>query len=216
MKIAVLGTGIVGRTIGSKLVVLGHDVMMGSRTSDNETATTWAKDNNARAATFADAARDAEVIFNCVNGVNTLEAFATIATEDLDGKIVIDVANELDVADGKPMSLASATNSLGQKLQDAYPEAKVVKSLNTMSCFVMVEPARVPGHHNVFMSGNDAGARTVVRDLLSSFGWKDSSIIDLGDIESAVGPEMYMSFWLSIFLSGNGADDAMFNTMICN
>jgi len=215
MDIAVLGTGIVGQTIGTKLVELGHNVRMGSRTATNETAIKWAQENNASSGTFNESVENSEVIFNCVNGTKSLEALSSIGSQNLDGKVLIDVANELDVVKGKPVSLASAQNSLAQKIQDAYPKLKVVKSLNTISCFLMVDPHKVSDDHSVFISGNDSSAKEITLDLLQSFGWKPECILDLGGIESAIGPEMYMSFWLSLYLSGNGADNALYNVKVC-
>src|SRR5215510_99790 len=132
MKIGVLGTGMVGRAIGSKLVALGHDVMMGSRTVDNVQATTWVKTAGARSAagTFADAAAFGELVFNCTQGATSLAALRAAGATNLDGKIVVDVANVLSPE--KPPS-----ESLGEQIQKAFPRAKVVKTLNTINCEVM-------------------------------------------------------------------------------
>ena len=103
---------------------------------------------------------------------------------DLAGKILIDVANPLDFSGGMPPTLTPCnTDSLGESLQREFPNAKVVKTLNTCNCKVMVDPARVPGEHDLFICGNDAGAKDQVRTLLREFGW--TSIIDLGDITNA-------------------------------
>jgi predicted dinucleotide-binding enzyme len=216
MKIAILGTGIVGKTLGTKLIELGHDVCMGSRSPDNDEAIAWAKDAGEHAGygTFNDAANGAEVLFNCTSGTHSIEAIRSIAEENRDNKILIDVANELEVVDGQPRSLASANSSVGLNIQKAFPELKVVKSLNTMKCTIMVEPNLVPGDHLVFISGDDADAKNVVRTLLQEFGWKHDNIFDLGGIETAVGPEMMMAMWLATWQSGNVPDDASFNWAI--
>ncbi len=214
MKIAVLGTGMVGQSIGTKLVELGHEVTMGSRSADNAKAREWASATGGKVATFNDAADGSDVLFNCTNGQNSIAAISSIDQSRREGKVLIDVANELAVQGDKPGSLASATNSLGAKLQAAFPEMKVVKSLNTLNCSIMVDPSLVPGSHNIFMSGDDAAAKTTVRTILESFGWKPDAILDLGGIESAVGPEMFMSLWLNIFLSGNGGEHATFNIAV--
>src|SRR5262245_9378853 len=135
MKIGVLGTGMVGNAIASKLVALGHDVMMGSRSADNVNATTWAKSAGAQATagTFADAAAFGELVFNCTQGANSLVALKAAGAANLDGKIVVDVANVL--SQEKP-----ASESLGEQIQSAFPRAKVVKTLNTMNCALMVNP----------------------------------------------------------------------------
>lgn len=203
MKIAVLGTGIVGNTIGSKLVSKGHDVMMGSRSSDNPKAAAWVASagSNASQGTFADAARFGEVIFNCTSGAGSLEAMKLAGAENLRGKIVIDVANPLDFSQGFPPSLSVCnTDSLAEQIQQAFPEARIVKALNTMNCNVMVNPGLVPGDHNVFVGGNDQEAKeAVIGYLIDWFGWRRENIIDLGDITSARGTEMMLPIWIRLF-----------------
>jgi hypothetical protein len=201
MKIAVLGTGMVGNTIGSKLIALGHDVMMGSRTATNEKAQKWIKEqgHNASAGTYADAAAFGEIIFNCTNGQGTLEALNMAGKNNLDGKVLIDLANPLDFSKGFPPSLTIVnTDSLAENIQRAFPDVKVVKTLNTMNCTLMVNPSLVPGDHTVFLSGNDAHAKDVVKGLLQTFGWKDKNIIDLGDITTARGTEQLLPVWVRL------------------
>lgn len=210
MKIAVFGTGMVGDTIGSKLAELGHNVMMGSRTADNEKAKAFvAKHNNgANAGTYAEAAAFGEIIFNCTAGVGSVEALNMAGEKNLNGKIIVDIANPLDFSKGMPPSLAIVnTNSLGEEIQKAFPQSKVVKALNTMWCGLMVNPAMINGgDHNTFVSGNDAGAKEKVKELLQSFGWAEKNILDLGDITKARGTEMYLPVWLSIYgATNNGA-----------
>ncbi|HMS24419.1 MAG TPA: NAD(P)-binding domain-containing protein [Acidimicrobiia bacterium] len=214
MRIAVLGTGIVGQTIGKKLVELGHEVAMGSRTATNEKAAQWATETGGQTGTFDEVSIGVEVIFNCTNGEKSLEALSSISPGNLDGKVLIDLANELEVVNSKPRSLASADNSLGAKIQNAFPNLRVVKTLNTVNTMVMVNPSLVPGYHNIFMNGDDDSAKTVVRELLESFGWPTEAVLDMGGIDNAVGPEMLMAFWLTVFLSGNGAPNANFNIAI--
>ena len=111
----------------------------------------------------------------------------------------MDVANPLDFSKGMPPSLwVCNTDSLGEQIQRAFPDSLVVKTLNTMNCEIMVDPARVPGDHTVFVSGNDQGAKTQVKQLLGTFGWGDGQIIDLGDITTSRGPEMYLPLWLEL------------------
>ena len=201
MKIGVQGTGMVGTAIATKLVGLGHEVMMGSRTADNEGAAEWvsATGPSARQGSFADAAAFGELLFNCTNGVGSLDALRSARPEDLVGKVLIDVANALDVSQGMPPSLSvSNTDSLGEQIQRAFPDTRVVKALNTMNCEVMVDPAKVPGEHDVFVCGNDEAAKADARDLLESFGWQADRIIDLGDITSARGTEMYLPLWIRL------------------
>lgn len=207
MKAAVLGTGMVGDTIGSKLIELGHSVMMGSRTKENEKAKAFVEKlhGKASAGTFADAAAFGEVIFNCTSGAGSLEALKLAGEENLKGKILVDISNPLDFSKGMPPSLSIVnTNSLGEEIQKTFSEARVVKTLNTMWCGIMVNPAMINGgEHHVFISGNDASAKDQVKTLLKSFGWKDSKILDLGDIRTARGTEMFLPLWLGIMGARN-------------
>jgi 8-hydroxy-5-deazaflavin:NADPH oxidoreductase len=201
MKIGILGTGIVGNTIASKLVALGHEVKMGARSASNEKAAEWVKRAGARAShgTFADAAAFGEIVFNCTQGTASLEALQAGGQKNLAGKILIDIANPLDFSKGMPPSLFDGnTDSLGEKAQRALPQTKVVKALNTCNCYVMVDASRIPGDHDTFVSGNDAEAkRQVTRILTEWFGWKH--VIDLGDISTARGTESYLPLWLRLF-----------------
>ncbi len=200
MKIAILGTGMVGSTIGSKLVQLGHEVKMGSRTADNPKAADWVQANGEKASqgTFATAAAHGEIIFNCTQGMVSLEALKMAGEENMKGKILIDVANALDFSKGMPPTLSVCnTTSLAEQIQLAFPGVKVVKSLNTVNCNLMVNPKLVPGDHDIFLSGDDSGAKAQVAELLKKgFGWK--SVIDLGDISTARGTEMLMPIWLRL------------------
>ena len=209
-KIAVFGTGMVGDTIASKLVALGHNVMMGSRTKDNEKAKAFVDKHNgkAKAGTYADAAAFGEIIFNCTAGTGSVEAMKMAGENNLSGKIIIDIANPLDFSKGMPPSLSIVnTNSLSEEIQKAFPDTKVVKTLNTMWCGLMVNPAMINGgDHNVFISGNDASAKDEVKEILKSFGWNDKNILDLGDISTARGTEMWLPLWLRIWgATNNGA-----------
>jgi predicted dinucleotide-binding enzyme len=203
MKVGVLGTGMVGRAIAGKLVEVGHQVMMGSRTADNEHATTWAGQAGERGSngTFADTAAFGDVLFNCTGGMVSLAALEAAGEENIGDKVVVDVSNALDFSNGMPPSLSVAnTDSVGEQIQRRFPRARVVKSLNTMNCAVMVGPQRVPGYHNVFVSGDDDGAKQSVRELLHQFGWPEDAVVDLGNIKSARGAEALVLFW--VFLRG--------------
>jgi predicted dinucleotide-binding enzyme len=192
MKIGVLGTGMVGQTIASKLVALGHDVMLGSRTADNASATTWAKAAGAQGhvGTFGDTAAYGELVFNCTQGASSLAALRMAGAANLEGKIVIDVANVLSPGGPGP-------ESLGEQIQKAFPGAKVVKTLNTINCALMVDARQLRESHTVFLSGNDASAKKTVRELLEAFGWTD--IIDLGDIATARATEGYVPLWACLW-----------------
>jgi predicted dinucleotide-binding enzyme len=212
MKIAVLGTGIVGQTLAGKLVSLGHDVTMGTRDVKKALATSgtdnfgrpafgqWIPGHPAiKVATFADAASSAEFIINAINGMGSLNALEHAGHENMKDKILLDVSNPLDFSHGMPPSLwVCNTDSLAEQIQRAFPETKVVKSLHTMNAYLMVDPSLVPGDHTAFLSGNDAGAKSKVRGLLNSFGWKDRNILDLGELSTARGTEQIVPLWTNI------------------
>ncbi|HEY3051337.1 MAG TPA: NAD(P)-binding domain-containing protein [Gaiellaceae bacterium] len=193
MRIGVLGTGVVGKTIAAKLRELGHDVLVGSRTA------------GADAVPFADAAAHGGLVFNCTNGAASLEALHGADAANLAGKVLVDVSNPLSGSRDAPL-FVSNDDSLGERIQRAFPETKVVKSLHTVNASVMVDPARVPGAHDIFVSGNDAGAKAQVSELLQSFGWPAEHILDLGDISSARGTEMYIALWLRLWQTVGSAD----------
>lgn len=201
MRIAVLGTGVVGRTIGSKLVEIGHEVRMGSRRAGNDAAVAWAEEAGAAGeGSFGDAAGFGEIVFNCTAGGSSLDALAAAGEANLAGKVLIDVANPLDFSAGMPPTLSICNDdSLGERIQATFPEARVVKALNTVNNAVMVEPARVGGDHVVFVCGEDAGAKGEVEELLGSFGWPAERIVDLGGIAAARGTEMYLPLWLTLY-----------------
>lgn len=197
MRIGVLGTGSAGQTVGARFIVMGHDVMMGARTSDNEKVLGFAQRTGGRAGTFAEAAAHGEMVFNCTRGDTSLGTLSTLSAE-LRGKILVDVANPLDFSAGFPPHLSVVnTDSLAEQIQRALPETFVVKSLNTVNAAIMIEPARVPGPHTVFVSGNDRHAKGKVMDLLRSLGWQ--SIIDLGDITSARAAEQLLPLWVRLY-----------------
>jgi len=203
MKIAILGTGGVGETLGSKLVALGHEVRMGSRTANNEKAVAWTQKAGARASqgTFADAAAFGELLFNCTAGVASLEALKQAGTNNLKGKVLVDVANPLDFSKGMPPTLSVCnTDSLGEQIQRAFPDVKVVKGLNTVAADIMVNPGLLSAPTDMFVSGNDAGAKKQVTQLLTEgFGWK--SVIDLGDITTSRATEAYLIMWVRLYQS---------------
>ena len=190
----------VGVAISSKLIQLGHEVRMGSRTAENAKAAEWAKSNRPRAShgSFADAAGFGEIVFNCTAGTASLEALKMAGAENLSGKILVDIANPLDSSRGFPPTLSLCnTDSLGEQIQRAFPDTKVVKTLNTVNCNVMVNPRLVPGDHDIFVSGNDPNAKNQVIEILGSwFGW--TSVIDLGDITTARGVEMWLPLWIRL------------------
>lgn len=223
MKIAVIGTGTVGQSFASKFISLGHDVMMGTRNVADKLAATgkdmygnppfseWhAANNSVKLGTFAEAAAFGEIILNVTQGGNSINALTLAGAKNLDGKVLVDIANPLDFSKGMPPVLLpelSNVNSLGEEIQKTFPGAKVVKTLNTMWAGLMVNPNMIGGgDHTAFICGNDAEAKNKVKSLLNEFGWRNENILDLGDITSARGTEAVLPIWLRIWsATQNGA-----------
>jgi 8-hydroxy-5-deazaflavin:NADPH oxidoreductase len=214
MKIAILGTGMVGQTVATALAAKGHEIIVGTRDPVKSKAAaepnkygmpgfgTWHQANQGiRVGTFAEAAAFGEVVFNASNGGTTLETLGLAGRDNLAAKVLVDLSNDLDFSKGMPPTLAvrdEAGAGLGERIQAAFPNVRVVKALSTMSAFVMVNPAIVAGGEStVFLSGDDAAAKTVVHGILQSLGWTD--ILDLGGIATSRGVEMLLPIWLSLF-----------------
>lgn len=207
MNIAVLGTGMVGRAIAGRLDELGHAVVVGTRDPDETRArdegtgsyAAWAGEHpRIGLATFADAAAGAEVVVCATNGAASIEVLTLTGADALAGKVLLDVANPLDFSQGMPPTLfVKDSDSLGEQVQRAFPEARVVKTLNTLNADLMVHPETLPEGSSVFVSGNDADAKRTATALLEEFGHTD--VIDLGDITTARGTEMMLPVWLRLY-----------------
>lgn len=211
MNIGVLGTGMVGETIASALTSKGHNVRMGSRTSNNEKAAAWVKKSNKHATQgdFNYTATFGEIIFLCLNGAAALDVVKTLDPDNVENKIIIDLTNPLDFTHGMPPRLIEGlnnSNSLGEQIQAVLPKAYIVKTLNTVNCNVMVDPSLVnKGDHTIFVCGNDADAKNKVKHfLVDSFGWKPGNILDLGNIQSSRLTEAYVPFWVGIMQAVGG------------
>lgn len=222
-KIGIFGTGIVGRTLASKLMVLNYDVMMGTRNVKEKMADTstdargnppfreWLAGNKKiKLGTFTEAAVFGEILVNATHGAGSISALTQAGAESLEGKTLLDVSNPLDFSKGMPPTLIPSyanTTSLAEEIQKAITGAKVVKTLNTMWCGLMVNPSMVNGgDHNVFVAGNDASAKQDAINILKDFGWMEENILDLGDITAARGTEMWLPLWLRIMgTKNNGA-----------
>ncbi len=203
-KIGVFGTGEVGKTIATKLIELGYEVKMGSRTATNETALEWAKQNgeNATVGTYADAANFGDIIFNCTKGEIALSVFELAGIEKFSGKIIVDISMPLDLSKGFPFTLLPQyinTTSIAEEIQKLLPEAKVTKSLNIVNSDLMAHPERGAEDTTMLLCGNDAQAKEEIKTILTQFGWKD--ILDLGEIVAARGMEMFAPMWLYVFQS---------------
>jgi len=222
MKVGIIGTGGVGQTIASKLSSLGHQVMIGTRNVAEKLANQskdhfgnppfaeWHKANQQiKLGTFAEAAAFGQLVINATQGVNSVGALKLADPKNLNGKILIDIANPLDFSKGMPPSLLpelSNTHSLSEEIQKTFPLAKVVKTLNTMWAGLMINPSTINnGDHTNFICGNDQEAKQAVKSLLNEFGWKDENILDLGDITSARGTEAILPIWLRIMSTKQSA-----------
>ncbi len=218
MNIAVLGTGMVGQAIAGRLHELGHSVVVGTRAPEATLARTepdemgnppfsvWYDDHpGVELATFSDAAARAELVVNATSGAATLDVLGLARAENLAAKVLVDISNPLDFSHGFPPTLfVKDTDSLGEKVQRAFPEAKVVKTLNTLTASLMVDPKSLGEASTIFVSGDDAGAKATVVELLESFGHDD--VIDLGPLETARGTEMILPVWLRLMGAlGTGA-----------
>lgn len=215
MKITVLGTGMVGRILAAKLDELGHDVAIGtrdpeatlarsdwSRTGDLDTPpyAVWQQDHpDVRLLPFPDAGAHGEIVLNATHGAVSLDALELVTAENLAGKVLLDLALPLNFSAGFPPTLTvSNTDSLGERTQRAYPATKVVKSPTSVFCQVMVDPARIPGQHSIFVAGDDEDAKETVTGLLESFGWPGSAVIDLGGIAGSRAVEMYSRLYFTL------------------
>jgi predicted dinucleotide-binding enzyme len=203
----------VGQAVSAKLAELGHDVKVGTRDVATTLARTephpygfppfsaWHQQHpQVKLGSFAEAAAHGEILINATNGTGSLQALELAGVSNLNGKMLIDIANPLDFSQGMPPSLTVCnTDSIGEQIQRAYPNVKVVKTLNTVTAFLMVNPAQVGNaDHTLFVCGNDETAKAQVMEWLKGwFGWKD--VIDLGDITNARGTEMLLPIWVRLF-----------------
>ena len=212
MKIAILGTGNVGQTFAEKFISLGHQVMLGtrnvtdtmSRTGTGTSFAEWHEKNvKVTLGTFAESAAFGDIVVNALNGGATLSAINGCKSSDFDNKIIIDISNPLDFSKGFPPILIEGlnnSNSLGEEIQKALPNAKVVKTLNTMWSGLMVNPTMLnDGNHINYICGNAAAAKATVLSILGDFGWKNENILDLGDITNARGTESTLLLWTRIY-----------------
>jgi predicted dinucleotide-binding enzyme len=212
MKIAVLGTGKVGRVLAARLAGLGHDVVIGTRdpgrtmerAEPDDLGTPpyaqWqGRHPEVGLVAFPDAGAHAEVVVNATRGAVSLEALRQVGADNLAGKVLLDLALPLDFSEGMPPTLTVAnTDSLGEQVQREFPEARVVKSLTSVYCEVMVDPGRIPGEHSIFLAGNDEVAKKTVQGILDQFGWAAESVLDLGDITGARAVEMYSRLFFAL------------------
>lgn len=213
MKIGIIGGGSVGQTLATKLLANGHDVVIGIRSvtpaelakERNFAATLaqWQATTGGRVVTMAEAAAHGEIVINATSGMVSLDALSLAGADNLAGKILVDVANPLDFSHGMPAFLnkdLSGPTSLGEEIQKAFPNVRVVKAFNTIAAGVMVDPSLIPGAHDLFVAGNDAEAKAKVMALATAdFGWK--TFVDLGDISGARASESVLPIWLRLWMT---------------
>lgn len=208
MNVGILGSGMVGQTIGQKLAAIGHTVVLGSRApteldakkGNAGTLRDWlaSSGSHAQIGSYAEAAVHGEMVINATDGKGSLAALEAAGAENLRGKILIDIANPLDFSSGTPKLFVSNDDSLAEQIQRAFPETRVVKTFNTMNASVMVNPQAVGnGDHTMFVSGDDQEAKAGVIELLQSFGWND--VLDLGGLSTARGTEMLLPLWVQLW-----------------
>ena len=198
MQIAVLGTGIVGRTLAGALTRLGHQVRMDTRDPAETRTRAEFTDADIDLTAYDDAVRDADLVVNATAGQAALSVLGSVGADRLDGKIVVDVSNPLDFSQGFPPTLSvKDTDSLAEQIQRAFPRARVVKTLNTVNAAVMVDPGRVgDGDTSVFVAGDDGSARSTVVELLRGFGWQD--VVEFEELSAARGMEMWLPLWVRL------------------
>lgn len=212
MKIAVLGTGMVGRSLAAGLSRLDHQVAVGTRDPEATLARTepdqmgnppyadWQSEHTeVDLSSFVEAAGGADMVVNALSGRATLEVLSAIAGALRPGTVVLDIANPLDHSHGMPPTLfVKDTDSLGEQIQRAHPSLRVVKALNTMNASLMADPAQLAdADFTTFVSGDDSQAKATVTALLRELGHLD--VLDLGDITTARGSEMLLPIWLRLW-----------------
>jgi 8-hydroxy-5-deazaflavin:NADPH oxidoreductase len=210
MKIAVLGTGMVGQAHAAKLSELKHEVTVGTHDVDKALARmepgrmteafgSWIKKHpDIKVATFADAVKGADLVFEAISAEGVVAVLSDIK-DHLAGKILIDITNPLDFSQGTPPRLTvSNDDSMGETIQRTLPETKVVKAFNTVNATIQVDPKSLAGgDHHLFMAGDDQAAKAEVVKIAKDYGWQN--VFDLGDIKSARGMEMVFILWAEVY-----------------
>lgn len=213
MKFGILGTGVVGQTLAEKLSQHGHQVMIGTRDKQATLAKTgkdnfgrppiseWLKNNSkVQLGTYSETAAFGEMLVNATSGMGSVDALTMAGENNLGEKILLDASNPLDFSKGMPPTLTICnTDSLGEQIQRTFPKLKVVKTLNTLNAYLMTSPKLLPEPTNLFLNGNDEGAKNEVKKLLTTFGWNEKDIIDMGDISTARGTEQILPIWVRLW-----------------
>jgi 8-hydroxy-5-deazaflavin:NADPH oxidoreductase len=199
MRVGVLGSGEVGRRLAAGFCSRGHDVIIGSRDPNKSELREWLSGEGAGigAGTFAQAAERGELLVLAVLGNAADEVIADAGPENFSGKVVIDAMNPLDFSGGFPPKLSiTGEDSLGERVQRALTDAKVVKAFNTIGNPYFVDPKFSEGNPTMLIAGDDEGAKRTVGDVLADFGWPDP--IDIGGIEGSRELEAICIAWVKI------------------
>ena len=205
MRIAILGTGVVGRGLAARFAELGHTVTIGTRdpgrvtAGEGEYALWLAGQPTIDTRTFSEAAAAGEVVVNATNGHVSLDVLGLAGAENLEGKVLIDLANPIEFGPDGLTLFVKDTDSLAEQIQRAFPAAQVVKTLNTLNVSMMVNPGQVAEESTVFVSGDDDAAKATATSLLHDLGHHD--VIDLGDLTTARGTEMWLALWFRLMQS---------------
>jgi predicted dinucleotide-binding enzyme len=188
--------------------------MIGSREPGKLDLSEWlsADGAGAKAGTFAETAKHGELLVLAVLGNAAEEAIAAAGERNFSGKVVIDAMNPLDFSGGFPPKLSiTGEDSLGERVQRALPDAKVVKAFNTIGNPYFVEPRFSEGQPTMLIAGDDEGAKRAVTDLLTDFGWADT--VDVGGIEGSRELEAICIAWVKIG-GARGAWDHGFKLLV--
>jgi predicted dinucleotide-binding enzyme len=194
MKIGILGSGDVAKTLGAGFLKHRHDVTMGTRSPAK--LADWAKQNpKARIAGFAESAQSAELVVLAVKGGAALDALSAAGAANLAGKTVIDATNP--IADAAPVNgvlkfYTTLDDSQMERLQRQFEAARFVKAFSSVGCALMVNPELKGGRPTMFICGNDEAAKKTVTAILDQFGW---DIADMGKAEAARAIEPLCMLW---------------------
>ena len=195
MKIGILGSGDVAKALGTGFLKHGHEVTLGTRSASK--LADWTKQNpKARVAGFAETAKFGDLVVLAVKGTVALEALRVAGAANLAGKPILDATNP--IADAPPVHgvmkfFTSLDESLMERLQRAFPEARFVKGFNSVGNSLMVNPQFKGGKPTMFICGNDEAAKQTVRGILDQFGWETA---DMGQVEAARAIEPLCMLWL--------------------
>lgn len=195
MNIGILGTGDVGKSLARGFIALGHSVVMGARDAANPKAAAWVKEAGpkASAGTFAQAARAGEVVVLATLGTATEEVLRSVGPDAFKGKLVLDATNPLDTSKGGPRLVGNVGDSAGERHQNLLPGAHVVKAFNTVGNAFFYKPDFPGGPPDMFICGNDAGAKARAAAICKDFGW---GVIDVGGIDSSHFLEAMCMVWV--------------------